>query len=185
MTDAPTALLDQETDVATTTKPKRKAATATALPSGICAFPPGNAVMVTFDADNVERWFANSNVESLRKWKGSEAELISEALKLEPSYSLEELIREGSRLIAKRLISIARTEKRATAPRGVKGQADKRLAAAFKKLIRESDSARKRGEAVSEITPYYLADAAETGSRTAKQWLERHHPELLVEKLGR
>ncbi len=167
---------DQEFFMAT--KPKRDETAAAGR--SFSALPSTNAVLVRFDADNTEQWFSNSNVEALRKWKGSEADLITEALKLDPGYTPEELIREGTRLLAKRLIAIARTPKRKTAARGVDGQADKRLATACAQLEKQIAKAMESGDVVTEITPYYLAGLAKTGSRTAARWMKRNRPDLLV-----
>jgi hypothetical protein len=165
-----------ERDMATKAPNRRTRAPA----RGFSALPADNAVMVTFDSRTAEEWFANSNVEALRKWSGSEADLVAEALRLEPRYTPEELIREGTRLLAKRLIAIAKTPKRKTAARGVDGQADKRLAGACAKLEQQNVIAAQNGKAVTKITPYYLAALAETGSRTASRWMKRFRPDLLA-----
>ncbi len=167
---------DQEFCLATKPRPNETAAAGRSF----SALPSTNAVLVRFDADKAEQWFSNSNVEALRKWKGSEADLITEALKLEPGYTPEELIREGTRLLAKRVIAIAKTPKRKTATRGVDGQADKRLATACAQLEQEIAKAMESGDVVTEITPYYLAGLAKTGSRTAARWMKRNRPDLLV-----
>ena len=98
---------------------------------------PTSRIVLMLDDNTQLAWFRQNKDDNLRNLEMTEAQLVTEACRLVPSYTPERLAREGMRLQAQRLVATARTSsEKAKEGRGIVGSRDDDIAAAIK-LCRE------------------------------------------------
>ena len=162
---------------AQTVAKSRPPAAPTAPPAGDAPIETAPAaiapVPITLTIDNAkeQRWFNTSQVESLRKLTFTEWGLLNEVVRLNPEYTVEQVVREGTQYYAKRLIALAKSADAKSTPRR-KGVANKRIAKVYAKMVSDNAKASAAGKPAKSLSASSLAVAAKTNMATAQRFLD-------------
>ena len=130
-------------------------------------------MIISIDDTEKKRWFQTSEVEELRGLFLTEAELYATVQELYPVFSLERIMLEGARTLARRKIAEAHSDRMRGMPTRP-GSADKRLQRAFDRLNSANEKAKAAGKPLRKVTAYTLSEAANppTSWRTAARWIK-------------
>jgi hypothetical protein len=128
-------------------------------------------ITLTIDNAKEQRWFSTSQVESLRKLTFTEWGLLNEVVRLNPEYTVEQVVREGTQYYAKRLIALAKSSDAKSTPRR-KGVANKRIAKVYAKMLADNAKATAAGKPAKSLSASTLAVAAKTNMATAQRFLD-------------
>lgn len=157
---------------------KRTTTTKAAIAGERAADATPTSVTLELNTETTERWFGSSRVESLRKLETTEHGLFSEALRVSPAMTIEQLLRDGAHVYAKRLISLANSPATKKNPRR-KGVANKRIARIYNKIQADNVKAREAGASERSVTASTLAVRAKTNIATAQRFLEEQESSII------
>lgn len=121
-----------------------------------------------FDREKRRKWFT---VGALAKRELTEAELVGEALRLRPGMMPAQLARDGAVQLARQIVTKAKSPGYKEIGRSY-GAADKRIAAAFQRMVAENKRRTREGQRLRKITSATLCAEAHTNQTTAARWLE-------------
>jgi hypothetical protein len=102
-------------------------------------------------------------------------------IRLNPEYTIEQVVREGTQYYARRLVALAISPDAKTTPRR-KGVADKRIAKVYAKIVADNAKAAAAGKPLKSLSAASLAVAATTNVKTAQRFLDNleHAPAVAI-----
>lgn len=133
-----------------------------------------------FDTTQRHKWFT---VGALARRELTEAELVGEALRLRPGTAPAQLAREGALQLARQVVTKAKSPGYRDIGRAY-GAADKRIAAAFHRIIADNKRRATAGKAARKITSATLCAEAKTNQKTAARWLEANAADVAAAEAG-
>lgn len=127
-------------------------------------------VTVDFDGVTTKKWFHGSRVVKLKTRTMTERELLAEAGRLRSDATPQALAHDGALVLARQIIALAASPAVRANGKGL-GQADKRIAAAYRRMRAKNEHLEKKGLPLRAITSAALCVEAKTNQATAARWL--------------
>ena len=134
------------------------------------AEPPEKVTIAFNDVERRRHFEATRAKGMLASLSLTDRALVEKALRARPGLTLERLVYDGAIAAAREIVRKANSQAARSAGNAY-GIADKRVAAALKRILADNAARRKDGRRLRLITSATLAAEAATAPRTAARWM--------------